>query len=162
ELGEVQAATSTGNSGSIVRTYARPLQLRIQVGDADHPKEVRVLNGTNGWRNGKAATGPALDAMVLQAVRLDLPYQLLAKKSKLVEKEAIELDGKRLRVVELPLDNGLSVTANLDPETGRILHSTGNTLAGPSGRMSFEASYSGFRMVDGVLFAFKEVNLANG
>jgi hypothetical protein len=162
ETGQVEAATPIGNSGPIVRTFARPLQLRIEIGDSSKPTEVRVLNGTNGWRNGKPATGPGLDAMVLQAIRLDLPFQLLANQSKLIEKDSIERGGKRLRVLELPLEHGLSVTAALDAESGRILISTGTTAEGPMGRLSFETSYDDFAMVDGALFAFKEVNLANG
>jgi hypothetical protein len=162
EDGRVTAATPMGNSGPTVRTFARPLKLRVVVGDPEHPAEVRVLDGTNGWRNGKAVTGPAYEAMVLQAVRLDLPFQLLTHKTKLVEKEPMEYHGQRVRMVELPLEHGLSVTCGIAPETGRILFSTGHTAAGPMGQMSFETAYDDFRTVDGVLFAFKEVNRAGG
>jgi hypothetical protein len=161
--GQVTAATAVGNSGMVVRTFARPLKLRVEVGDPAHPAEVRVLDGTNGWRNGKSVTGPACDAMVLQAVRLDLPFQLLAHKAKLVEKEPTEYHGRRVRVVELPLEHDLLVTCGIAPDSGRILFSTGQTAAGgPMGRMKFETSYDDFGTVDGFLFAFKEVNFAGG
>jgi hypothetical protein len=154
-------ATRIGTSGPIVRTFARPLKLRVEIGEP--PTEVRVLDGAQGWRNGKAVTGPGYEAMLLQAVRLDLPFQLLSNQPKLVEKEPMDYHGVQLRVLELPLENGLSITAGLDPKTGRILFSTGNTPAsGPMGRLSFETSYSDFSVVDGVLFAFNEVNLAGG
>ena len=162
ETGQVTAATKVGNSGMVVRTFARPLKLRIEIGDPAHPAEVRVLDGTNGWRNGKSVTGPACDAMVLQAARLDLPFQLLAHKPKLVEKEPIEYHGQRVRVVELPLENDLSMTCGIAPDSGRILFSSGQTTGGPMGRMKFETSYDDFRTVDGLLFAFKETNLAGG
>jgi hypothetical protein len=162
ETGQVTAATKVGNSGMVVRTFARPLKLRVEVGDPAHPAEVRVLDGTNGWRNGKSDSGPGCDAMVLQAVRLDLPFQLLAHKAKLVEKEPMEYHGQRVRVVELPLENDLLVTCGIAPDSGRILFSTGQTAAGAMGRMKFETSYDDFRTVDGLLFAFKETNLAGG
>jgi hypothetical protein len=162
ESGQVIAATKVGNSGPVVRTFARPLKLRVEIGDPAHPAEVRVLDGTNGWRNGKPVTGPSCQAMVLQAVRLDLPFQLLSHKAKLVEKEPMQYHGQRVRVVELPLENELSVTCGIEPDSGRILYSTGQVAGGPMGRMTFETSYDEFSTVDGLLFAFKEVNLASG
>ena len=163
ETGQVTAATKVGKSGMVVRTFARPLKLRVEVGDPAHPAEVRVLDGTNAWRNGKSATGPACDAMVLQAARLDLPFQLLTHQEKLVEKEPMDYHGGRVRVVELSLENDLLVTCGIAPDSGRILFSAGQTAAGePMGRMKFETSYDDFRTVDGLLFAFKETNLAGG
>jgi len=79
-----------------------------------------------------------------------------------VEKEPMDYQGKRLRVVELPLEHGLAITAGLEPETGRILFSTGTTKAGSEGPMTFETRYDDFRTVDGHLFAFKETNFAGG
>jgi hypothetical protein len=162
QTGHVNAAVRVSSSGPVARTYARPLKLRVEVGDPAKPTEVRVLDGEKGWRNGQPVTGMSYDAMVLQAVRLDLPFQLLTHQNKLVEKEPLDREGKKLRVVELPLENGLSVTAAIDPETGRILSSTGNTAAGAMGRMSFETTYDDFAKVEGVLFGFKEVNVAGG
>lgn len=153
ETGTVQAAMRMGSSGSLVRLFARPVRLRVEVST----NEVRVVDGPKGWRNGKEVTGMQYEAMVLQAVRLDLPWQILTHKDKLIEKEARELDGKRLRVVQLPLENGLSLSAGIDPATGRILSSSSDSTGG----MNFETHYDDFRKVDGVLFAFKEVNLVH-
>lgn len=161
ESGQVAAATSMGISGPYVRTFARPLKLRVQIGDPAHKSELRVLDGTNGWRNGKAVAGVSHEAMVLQAVRLDLPFQLLTHKDRLVEKEPAEYQGQNVRVLELPLDNGLAMTAGIDPKTGHILFSSGQTTAGPMGRMSFRTEYDDFATVDSVLFARKETNLAS-
>jgi hypothetical protein len=162
ETGRVEAAMTVGSSGPIVRTFGRPLKLRVEIGEASKPTEVRVLDGSTGWRNGKESTGVGYEAMVLQAVRLDLPFQLLAQRKVLVEKEPLDYQAKRLRIVELPLDHGLSVTAGIETETGRILFSTGTTAAGPTGPMTFETRYEDFRTVEGRLFAFKETNLAGG
>jgi hypothetical protein len=153
QTGTVQAAMRMGSSGSVVRVFARPARLRVEVST----NEVRLVDGAKGWRNGKEVTGMQYEAMVLQAVRLDLPWQLLAHKDKLAEKEARELDGKRLRVVQLPLENGLSLSAGIEPDTGRILWSSSDSTGG----MNFETHYADFRKVDGLLFAFKEVNLVH-
>ena len=162
ETGRVEAATEVGSSNAMVRTFARPLKLRVEIGDTSKPTEVRVVDGAAGWRNGKESTGVGYEAMVLQALRLDLPFQLLSQRRVLVEKEPMDYQGKRLRILELPLESGLAITAGIEPETGRILFSTGTTKTGSTGPMTFETRYDDFRMVDGHLFAFKETNFAGG
>jgi hypothetical protein len=159
QTGKVEAATSIGRSGRLLRVFTRPRKLRVEVGQGG---EVRVLDGTRAWRDSKEVSGPAAQAMVLQAVRLDLPWQLLANRNKLVEHESQEFHGKRVRMLLLPLDQNLSVAAGIDPATGRILHTVGSASGGPMGVMRFETEYDDFRTADGVLFAFKETNLANG
>jgi hypothetical protein len=159
EEGKVEATMRVGSSGPIVRTYARPSKLRIQIGEGPKFSEVRVLDGAKGWRNGQESTGVAFEAMVLQAARLDVPWLLMKSKSKLVDHGNVERDGRRLQVLELPLENGLSVSAGIEPATGHILFSSGTTK---TGSMTFETSYDDLRKVDGVLFAFKETNMAQG
>ena len=162
ETGKVEAATQIGRSGLLLRAFARPLRLRSEIGDENKGKEVRILDGATGWRDGKVAAGPALQAMILQAVRLDLPWQLLTHKDKVVEKPGVERQGKRLRVLEVPVESNLTVTASIDPDTGHILYSCGTISGGPMGVMNFETAYEDFRTVGGLLFAFKETNLASG
>lgn len=162
QTGHVEAATPIGRSGPLMRLFARPVRLRAEIGDETRGKEVRVLDGDEGWRDGKAAAGPPFQAMVLQAVRLDLPWQLLSHQDKVNEKPGIERQGKRLRVLEFPIDSSLSMSAGIDPDTGRILYSRGTIAGGPMGAMNFEAAYEDFRSIDGLPFAFKEVNLASG
>jgi hypothetical protein len=145
-----------------VRLFARPLKLRVEIGDHPGSNEVRLFDGARGWRNGKPAAGPASDAMLLQALRLDLPFQLLTHRKSVVEKEPMNYAGKHVRVLELSLTNGLSLTARVDPQTGYILYSAGLSANGPGGPMSFETAYDDFRPVQGVLFAFKETNFAGG
>ena len=158
EEGKVEATMRVGSSGMIVRTYARQSRLRIQIGDGPKFTEVRVLDGAKGWRNGQESTGVSCEAMVLQAARLDLPWLLMKNKAKLADKGLVERDGRRLQVLELPLESG-SVSAGIDPMTGHILFSSGTTK---TGSMTFETSYDDFRKVEGVLFAFKETNMAQG
>jgi hypothetical protein len=159
EEGRVEATMRVGSSGPIVRTYERPSKLRIQIGEGPKFTEVRVLNGAKGWRNSQEATGVSYEAMVLQAARLDLPWLLMKHKTKLVDNGPMERDGRRLQVLELPLENGLSVSAGIEPITGHILFSSGTTK---TGSMTFETAYDDLRTVAGVLFAFKEINMAQG
>jgi hypothetical protein len=159
EEGKVEATMRVGSSGPIVRTYARPSKLRVQIGEGPKFTEVRVLNGEKGWRNGQEATGASYEAMVLQAARLDLPWLLMKHKTKLIDKGPAERDGRQLHVLELALENGLSLSAGIEPATGHILFSAGTTR---TGGMTFETAYDDLRKVDGVLFAFKETNLAQG
>jgi hypothetical protein len=133
--------------------------LRIQIGEGPKFSEVRVLNGAKGWRSGQEVTGVSYEAMVLQATRMDLPWLLMKNKTKLVDKGPLERDSRQLRLLELPLENGLSVSAGIDPMTGHILFSSGTTK---TGSMTFETAYDDLRTVDGVLFAFKETNVAQG
>jgi hypothetical protein len=159
EEGKVEATMRVGSSGPIVRMYARPSKLRIQIGDGPKFTEVRVVNGAKGWRNGQEATGVSYEAMVLQAARMDLPWLLMKNKTKLVDKGPAEREDQQLQVVELALENGLTVSAGIEPTTGHILFSSGTTK---TGSMTFETSYDDLRKVEGVLFAFKETNMAQG
>ena len=159
EEGKLEGAMRPGSLGPIVRTYARPSKLRVQIGDGPKFTEVRVVNGSKGWRDGKEVTGVSYEAMVLQAARLDLPWLLMKQKGKLVDKGFVERDGRRLQVFELAFENGLKVSAGVEPTTGHILFSSGTTK---TGSMTFETAYDDFRTVDGVLFAFKETNMAQG
>lgn len=161
QTGRVEPATQSGKPGPISRTFARPLKLRVEVGDPAKPNEVRILNGASGWRNGKESnSGMGYEAMMLQAARLDLPFQLMSHRKELTEKDPEELQGKRLRVVQVPVEHGLSILAGIEPKTGHILFSKGTTSAGPSGPTMFETRYEDFRKTDGLLFAFKEINFA--
>ncbi len=164
----------SGMAGTISRIYRRPDGLRVEVSLPAEPPEVRILDGTRGWRQGEEAFGMALDAMRLQAARFALPLNLLQRRSELRDLGTATRDGKSLRVLELPLAGNLSITAEIDPATGRILRSTARTVGvmggrsmsvgGTAGRMTveFTTTYDDFRKVDGVLFAFKEGNFAMG
>ncbi len=59
ETGQVEAATQIGRSGPLLRVFARPLKLRVEIGADKSPKETRVLDGARAWRGGQPVTGPA-------------------------------------------------------------------------------------------------------
>jgi hypothetical protein len=155
------ASVMRGN-GALVRTFARPDRLKITLDYPNHP-EARILDRDKGWRSdGKGnmarADGFLLTSMVLQAARANLPWLLDEKRASV--KLLAPVDGGRLRGLELPLGDGLTLTVYADTATGRILRSSG-VLSAPGMQTNFATDYSDFRTVDGVLFSFREANFAS-
>jgi hypothetical protein len=162
EEGQVTSLLSPGVRGRMARAYRRPGKLRVEIAFAGRPGEIRVLDGARGWRDGEEASGARLDAMVLQAARLDLPARLAELRDRVRDAGTLEHEGKRLRVLALEVAPGLVVEAAIDPASGRILRSRGRRAGEAGPPVSFETIYSEFRTVDGVLVAFHEDNWANG
>ena len=158
--GSVTSLLHPGQPGRIARLYQRSGKLRVEIAFPGAPVEVRVLDGGRGWRFGEEVGGPFLASMILQAARLDLPALLAAWEQKLEDHGTWDHEGKALRVLALEVAPGVTVEAGIDPATGRILRSRG-TAAGAM-PVEFVTTYSDFRKVDGVLFAFHEGNWANG
>ncbi len=158
--GTVTSLLHPGQPGRIARLYERSGRLRVEIAFPGAPVEIRVLDGGRGWRFGEEVGGPFLASMILQAARLDLPALLAAWERKLEDRGTWQLEGKTLRVLALEVAPGVTVEAGIDPATGRILRSRG-TAAGAM-PLEFVTTYSDFRKVDGVLFAFHEGNWANG
>jgi hypothetical protein len=150
-----------GETGKIVRAYERPGRLRVEIAYPGGPPEIRVLDGGKGWRNGEDATGPRLDAMILQAARLDLPALLDAQQTRLKDGGTGEIAGKKVRLLAVEPAHGLLVEAAIDPATGRILRSRGAST-GSMPPIEFVTTYSEFRKVQGVLVPMREENWANG
>jgi hypothetical protein len=66
-----------------------------------------------------------------------------------------------VRVLSFEPAPGLTVEAQIDPSSGRVLRTRGSS-GGPHVPVAFETTYDDFRKIDGVLVAFHEVNWANG
>jgi hypothetical protein len=159
--GTVTSLLHPGMTGRIGRAFRRPGRLRVEIAYPDRSGEVRVLDGSEGWRDGVPASGPQLASMVLHAARLDLPALLAEKGRRLADRGTWQHEGKALRVLGLEVGPGLEVEVGIDPETGLILRSRSFTV-GPGRPVEFVTSYSEFREVGGVVFAFREGNWANG
>jgi hypothetical protein len=157
--GTVTSLLHPGERAAIVRLYDRVRGLRVEV-DWKSGAESRVLAGGRGWREGQPVQGPPLWAMMLQAARLDLPALLQAAGGQLLDLGTVQHDGKALRALAVNLGNGLQVEADIDPGTGRILRSRGTSSDTPP--VEFITTSSDFRMVEGLLVAFREENWANG
>ena len=56
--GHVTSLLHPGARGRISRVYSRPDRLRVEVSWPGEPTEVRVLEGTHGFRNGAPVQGP--------------------------------------------------------------------------------------------------------
>ena len=161
EEGTVTSLLHPGDTGQIVRALSRPGRLRVEVEFPGTGKEVRVLDGKRGWRNGEPAEGPRLDAMVLQAARLDVVAMLAVPGTKITDGGTATVNDQLVRVLSFEPAPGLTVEAQIDPANGRVLRTRGSA-GGPHVPVAFETTYDDFRKVDGVLVAFHEVNWANG
>ncbi|HEV7428186.1 MAG TPA: hypothetical protein VGQ46_17655 [Thermoanaerobaculia bacterium] len=151
ETGTVVPVMRKGD-GKLTRTWSAPDKLNVEI---VYPTstEVRIVDGDHGTRNGKEVTGGNLDAMKLQAARLELPMLLVTKRASL--KDLGTKDG--VRAIEIPLSDTLSLTVTIDPKTSHILRSTGKASG-----LEFVVDYSDFRRVDGLLFPFAEAGMAMG
>lgn len=169
---------------AMTRLFERPSRLRVAIEYAAAP-EIRILDGASGWRSAAhgatpdstppgtihfaPAAGPGLDAMTLQAARADLPW-ILAERESLVRiappapdsegaERAAPRPAAKLVDLELPLADGLTLHAFVDPATHRIVESHGVLDRGGM-NTRFDTQYSDFRRVGGVWFAFHERNFA--
>lgn len=150
-----------GETGRMIRAYERPQRLRVEIAYPSGSREVRVLSGARGWRDGEEASGPRLSAMILQAARLDLPALLSSREAKIADAGKLEVGGKTLRVLAIEPAPGLVVEAAIDPATGRILRSR-SASRDPAMPLEFTTTYSDFKTVSGVVVAMHEENWANG
>jgi hypothetical protein len=159
--GEV-VAHEASDVGRVLRIFERPRRLRVTISYPGSAPEQRILDGAQGWRGGREVSGtPPHVAMLLQAARMDLPSSLSSGRERLLDEGTIERDGKKLRALTLPLGEGLSVTAEVDPESGRILRTVAR-MPGGVGNLEFVTAYSDFRKVSGVLVPFREENFVQG
>jgi hypothetical protein len=159
EEGTVTSLLHPGEVGRIVRALGRPGRLRVEV-EFPTSREVRVLDGKRGWRDGEEATGPRLDAMVLQEARLDVVARLAAPGVSLTDAGTAMVKDVLVRVLVFEVAPRLTLEAQIDPATGRVLRTRG--AAGGPMPVAFETTYEDFRKVDGVLVSFHETNWANG
>ena len=151
ETGTVVPLMRKGD-GKLTRTWSGPGKLTVEI---VYPTEteVRIVDGDHGTRNGKDVTGGSLDAMKLQAARLELPMLLVTKRSELKDLGTKD----RIHTIEIPLSETLALTVNVDEKTSHILRSTGK-----AGALEFVVDYSDFRRVGGLLFPFAEAGMAQG
>lgn len=162
QTGRVVIPGGGKGDGALTRIFRKPDKLRIEISYPMEPTEVRILSGAKGWRQGQAVFGPAYDAMALQAARIALPLNLLEGKRNLKLLGDAEKDGKRLGVLEFALGGGMTLTVEIEKETGYIVRTVGKSAGMGKGSFAIEfvATYGDFRKADGLLFAFREGNFA--
>jgi hypothetical protein len=159
--GEVTAHQAS-DVGRVLRIHESPRRLRVAIAYPGSPAEQRILDGARGWRDGREVSGtPPHVAMMLQAARMELPVSLLANLERLIDEGTVEREGKKLRALTLLLGDGLALTAEIDPGSGRILRAVAR-MPGGVGNLEFVTAYSEFRKVSGVLVPFREENFVQG
>ncbi len=163
QVGEILVAGSEQGPGRILRAFHRPDRLRVEIDRPDRDPEVRVLVGNQGWRGGRPVGGPMHQSMVLQAIRRDYAAFLLAAPEQLTEAPPVDRGGTAFRVLVLEIGRGLSLAAEIHPETGRVHRTIARIpMEGAPQPLEFLNEYSDFRAVEGVLFAVREATYAQG
>jgi hypothetical protein len=159
--GQVSAHESA-DVGRLTRIFERPRRLRVSVSYPGNTPERRILDGAQAWRDRREVTGtPPHLAMVLQAARMDLPFSLSEGVARVVDEGSIERDGKRLRILSLPLGDGATVSAEIDEDSGRIERAVARMPAGV-GSLEFVTTFSDHRKVSGTWVAFREESYVHG
>ena len=156
-------AVSRGDRGRDIRFVVLPSKLRVEL-EYTKSSESRIIDGDAGARGSSLiplsmVSGPPLDAMKLQRMRLYTPLTLLAKKDELMMSEAGTY--KILTIKE----GTLTGSYYLNTSTNRVDKFVGSmTLPGAPGgaKMEFVTEYSDFGVIEGILLAKREVKYAGG
>jgi len=143
------------------RWFKRPDCLLLEL---DYPgkAEWRLTRGAFGWTgpvdgDWKPAGIPKIWPMRMQTVRFDIPLWLLENETEL---ELLSEDAGNRPVLRLPVGEGLHMEYHINPDNYRIV-TVLMAMDGPPA-MVFQADYSEFKLVEGVLFPHREVTLARG
>lgn len=162
--GETQALMR-GRTGSLLRILKLPDHLRVEILYPSRA-ELRILQGDRGWRSDGAgnmirAPGALYLSMVLQAARMAAPWILMEHQDDATRLPDFEYEGEAYPGLEIPLGHGLSLRAYVDPHTKLVVRT--QTLLQMEGfETHFEAIYTQFREVEGVMFPVSEQNFASG
>ncbi len=162
QFGRVSSRMRGGKVGLMERFFQPPHRLAVGIHFAGEAKEVRKLAGPRSWRNGVEVQGMRRQAMLLQALRMGLPWLFVERSGEVSDLGASELDGRAVRMLGLPAGGSLWIVAAVDPESGRILRSVGSMEVPGAGSFQFESDYGDYRKVDGLLFPFRERLLVRG
>jgi len=159
-----QTGTTTSFSrgeGALVRLFKGPDRFRNEI-TYSSGQEVRTLIGPMAWQQSKPATPALRSAIVLQAARVALPWNMLARWSE-THDLGTEADdnGNTLQVIELELEPLLKLVIHVDRASGHIVRSRGAMEVGTRS-MDFATRYSDFRSQGGRTYAAREQQFAAG
>jgi hypothetical protein len=148
----VDGVAAPGAVPHFERLLALPDRYRSSVTLGGLERETLILYGNRAFRDGAEVTGLArADLIRLEAARTFLPAELARRRASLVDRGEARRQGHLVRIVELPLSEHASLTAEIDPASGTILRS----VARANGREAV-VSFRSLRPVGGVLFPFAE------
>ena len=148
-------------NGMMERWWAAPDRFRIEIG---YPGETesRLLRGNEAWQQSQPATTAFHGALVLQAARMALPWRLHENAGRVIDLGAGKSgDGKPVRVLEWPVQEGVKLIVEVDAESRLILRSRG-ILTISNASMEFATGYEDYRSVDGRRVAMTERHFAMG
>jgi hypothetical protein len=153
----VRAIIADGTAGpgsrpQLERALVPPDRYRSAVTLGGLERETLVLDRGRAFRDGAEVTGLVrADQIRLEAARSFLPAALARGREALVDRGEARRAGRRVRLVELALHDRATLTAEIDPASGRILRAV-TRVAGRETAVSFRR----FRPIEGVLFPFAE------
>ncbi len=108
----VDGAAAPGSQPRFERLLAPPDRYRCAVTLGGLESETLVLDGARAFRDGAEVTGLArADTIRLEAARSFLPAALARQRASLVDRGEVRRGDRRIRLVELPLHEDASVTA---------------------------------------------------
>jgi hypothetical protein len=148
----LDGVAAPGSRPQVERLLQPPDRFRAAITLGGVERESLVLDGGRAFRDGLEVTGLSrADQIRLEAARTFLPAALARERTSLVDRGEARRAGRLVRLVELPLHEKATLTAEVDPWSGRILR----TVTRVAGRESVVA-YDRFRPVAGLLFPFAE------
>ena len=159
-----QTGTTTSfarGNGALKRLFRAPDRFRSEISYASG-NEVRTLRGAMAWNQGGQANAALRGAIVLQAARIGLPWNMLALKSGIVDK-GIEsnAEGKTVQLIEFQVEPQLRMIVGIETESGHIVRSLGiMTFGGQT--VEFATHYSDFHNQGGRTHAGREEQFATG
>ena len=145
--------------GPMERWWQAPDRFRIEIA---YPgaAESRLLRGAEAWQQGQPATTAFHGALLLQAARMALPWRLQQNAQRVVDLGAgRSSQGKPVRILEWPVQEGIKLIVEIDAETRLILRSRG-ILTVNRASMEFATGYENYRSVDGRRVAMTERHFA--
>lgn len=148
-------------NGVMERWWQAPDRFRIEI---DYPGEAesRLLRGDAAWQQGQPATAALRGALVLQAARMALPWRLLENARRVIDLGAGKTaDGKPVRTLEWPVQEGIKLIVEIDSASHLILRSRG-ILTIDNSSMEFATGYEDYRIVAGRRVAMVERHFAMG
>jgi hypothetical protein len=144
--------TGPGSRPQLERVLLPPDRYRSAVTLGGLERETLVLDRGRAFRDGAEVTGLVrADQIKLEAARTFLPAALARGREALVDRGEARRAGRSVRLVEFPLHDQATLTAEIDSASGRILRAV-TRVAGRETAVSFRR----FRPVEGVLFPFAE------
>lgn len=147
--------------GSLLRLYKFPDRFHVEIAYAV-ARDDRTMIGAQAWNKNAPANRMAHGAIVLQAARIALPWSLLSRQSVAIDRGAASAPNDRtVHVIEVPLQEALTMLVDIDPETGYIVRSRGMYVTAGTA-IEFATLFSDFRKENGRVHAAREEQFAAG